>query len=383
MQLAANADDVRNGKSERTRVFVLDSDQIDAVDLTQTGTWIDMPSTKPHQDIRGIYPTESAALVFFAEQTYGLFGTTPDTLVPKTVLGEDGLLAPMTVQSWKGGAVFAGHKSVYWFDGANTQDLLAGRAKRAHQQALANLDYSKFRAWSMLYNGHYVLFLQRVNPDVFSHRQERVADATPGGETVRPESIIYVINLETGALDFWTNVAVRGFTSPPGKLVSERDAYYVVEDSVTSGPAIASAEALFADSLTQAKYRDDVVTNPAKEPFAPHVYVETRLADYGDPERVKTFKQVQFQYLLVSDAGTAKLGVDVVTGLSQAGTELDRKPTTSTDHTTRTWKNVRSRFNRSSTHGAFRFYTLADGGPSSVVLGPVAAGFKPKRQGRV
>ena len=383
IQLAANSDNIRNGKSERTRVFVIGPDIVDNADLTQTGAWYDMPATKPHQDIRGIFPTESAALVFLAEQTYGLFGTTPDALTPRLVLGEDGLLSPMAVQSWKGGAVWAGHKSVYHFDGANVQDLLKGRAQVAHQKALGNIDYSQYRAWSMLYNGHYVLFLQKVNPDVFSHRQERLAASSEGGGATLPESIIYAINLESGALTFFTNVAVRGFTSPPGKLVNERDAYYVVENSVTSGPAIASAESLFTDSLTQSKFQDDVITNPAKEPYAPHIFVETRLADYGDPERLKNFKQFQLQYLLFGSDSTPKLGIDVVTGLSQDGTALTPKDVTTLDHNTRTWKNVRSRFTRSSTHIAFRFYTLNDVSPSSVLLGPMAAGMKLKRPGRV
>lgn len=383
IQLAANADDVRNGKSERTRVYVLGPQLVEAVDVTQSGTWIDLPAVKPTQDIRGIFPTESTALVFTAEQTFGLFGTTPDTLVPKTVLGNDGLVSPMAVQPWQGGAIWAGHKSVYWFDGSTVHDMLEGRASKAHMDALANLDYSQFRAWSMVYNNHFLVSLQQVNPDVFAYSQEKTSAAADGGQTYKPTSVTYAINLKTGALTFFSNVFIRGFTVPPGKLVSERDGYYVVQNSATSGPAIASAEALFGDALLQSKFRDDVITDPARVQFAPHVFIETRLDPYGDPERLKNFKQFQLQYLLYSSDLTAKLGLDVVTGLSQSGTPLVPKDSTTSDHAARTFKNVRSRFTRSGTHIAFRLYTFPDVAPSAVLVGPMAAGMKLKRPGRV
>jgi hypothetical protein len=384
MQLTANADDRRQGASERSRIFLHDTDQIDAVDLTQTGSFIQLPTTKPNTDIRGIFPTESAALVFLAEATHGIFGTTEENLVVKTVLAEDGTLAPMSIQPWKGGAVWAGHRSIYWFDGNSAENLLAGRIQRAYREALANLDYSRYRAWSMLYNGHYILSLPKINIGPFDYTQERTAINSSGGATFRPDSINIVINLESGAVSTFTNVALRGFTAPPGKLVDERDAYYVVENNATTGPAIASSEALFAKSLGQQRFSDDVITNPAKVSFAPHVFVETRLNAYGDPERLKNFKQLQLQYLFYgATAATTKLGIDVVTTLSQTGLNLTSQTYTTLDQNATTWRNMRTKFIRRATHAAFRFYTLGDATPSSLLIGPMAVGMKLQRPGRV
>lgn len=383
MQLVANADNRRQGTSERSRIFLLDTQQLDAVDLSQTGSFIDLPATKPNTDIRGIYPTESAALVFLAESTQGIFGNTPDNLVVRNVLAEDGVLAPMTIQPWKGGAVWAGHRSIYWFDGNSAQNLLAHRIQRSYREALANLDYSKYRAWSMLYNGHYVLSLPKINPGPFDYTQARVAFGSTGGQTFKPESVTIVINLESGAVSTFTNVALRGFTAPPGKLVDERDAYYVLESATTNGPVIASAEALFAKSLGQQRFRDDVITNPAKVQFAPHVFIETRLNAYGDPERLKNFKQLQLQYLLYGIDTTPKLGLDAVSTLSQLSLNLASQDYTTLNPNALTWRNMRTKFIRRATHAAFRFYTLSDVSPSSILLGPMAVGMKLQRPGRV
>src|SRR5205823_1279028 len=74
IQLMANADNVRGGQNERSRIFITEPKNLESIDLTKTGTFYDLPSTKPHTDIRGMFATESAALVFLAEATYGLFG---------------------------------------------------------------------------------------------------------------------------------------------------------------------------------------------------------------------------------------------------------------------------------------------------------------------
>ena len=384
MQMLLNADNQRRGQSERSRIFITDPDLIDAVDLTKDGTFYDLPSVKPHSDIRGGFPTESAALVFLAEETYGLYGNDPTALSPKIVLADDGCLSPMSIQPWQGGCVWAGHRSIYHFDGAKVTDLLAGRARLAHQRALSGLDYGEVRAWSMLYNGHYVCFLQQVNPGVFDHTQGRTSSVDSGGSTTNPTTIVYSINLQTGALVFWTNVEIRGFTSPPGKLVSLRDAYYVVENGLTVGPAICSAESLFRDNFDLTKYADDIPVNPGASNWAPHFYVEGRLNAFGDGELLKSFKQVQYQHLLYGPTGNEQLGLDVFTGLSEDSEPLATKPATMTTTAAgEVWKNKRSRFLKRANYLGVRFYSLSDGIPSVIKLQNVSVGMKPQRPGRV
>lgn len=374
IQLVANADNRREDSSERSRIFVLGPDSIDSVDVTKTGTWYDLPSVKPHTDIRGLMPTESSCLVFLAEETYGLFGNTPEELVPRPIIQDDGCLSPMCVQPWQGGAVWAGHKGVYFFDGANAHDLLQGRAQQAHRKALANLDYSKYRAWAMIHAGHYVCFIQRVNTGVF--------DYTQGSQINSPSSIVYAINLSTGALVFWTNVEVRGYTSPPGTLVDERQSYYVIQSTETTGPAICSADSLFADEFDLSKYTDDVLATSSGVSYAPHVFVETRRSAFGDPERLKLFKQLQLQYLLYGESTDVKLGIDTVVGLSGDTTALTPKDRTTTS-LSRVWRNVRTRFLKRATHVGFRFYITNSATPSIVRIGPWAVGMKLQRVGRV
>lgn len=385
MQMLLNADNQRRGQSELSRIFITDPDLIDAVDLTKDGTFYDLPSVKPHTAIRGGFPTESAALVFLAEETYGLFGNEPTALSPRIVLADDGCLSPMSVQPWQAGCVWAGHRSVYHFDGAKVTDLLAGRARLAHQRALSGLDYGELRCWSMLYNGHYTCFLQQVNPGVFTHTQARTSSTDSGGSTTNPTTIVYSINLLTGALVFWTNVEIRGFTSPPGKLVNLRDAYYVVENSNTIGPAICSAESLYRDNFDLTKYKDDIPVDPGASNWAPHFYVEGRLNAFGDGELLKSFKQVQYQHMVYAPAGSnAQLGLDVFTGLSEDSEALPTKPATMTSTAAgEVWANKRSRFLKRSNYLGVRFYSLSDGLPGVIKLQNVSVGLKPQRPGRV
>lgn len=383
MQLLANADNLRGGLNERSRIFVTKTKNLEAVDLTKTGTFYDLPSTKPHTDIRGLQATESAALVWLAEATYGLFGNDPAALTPK-VVHNDGLLSPMSVQPYQGGAVWAGYRSVYFFDGATVHDLLAGRAQAAHQKALAGLDYGKLRAWSMLHNRHYVCFLQTVNPDVFEYKQGRQNTLTAGEVIFNPTSIVYAINLDTGALTFWTNVTVRGYSAPPGKLVNTRDAYYVVESSQTAGPVICSAESLFQETGVRGFVADEFLTNPKVVDFAPHFYVEGRLSTFGDPERSKRAQMVLAQYSLYGATDTTKLGMDIVKGMGETTKALSMKARTATDISAAVaWANKRSRFSTKSGLFGVRFYTMADGVPSAARLGPWSVGFKRLRPGRL
>jgi hypothetical protein len=385
MQLLANADNNRQGFNERSRIFVTDAKFLDSIDLTKTGSYYDLPSTKPHTDIRGLQATESAALVFLAEATYGLFGTTPDALVPK-VISNDGLLSPMSVQPYQGGAVWAGHRSVYFFDGANVQDLLRGKAQSAHQRAIAGLDFGRLRCWSMLHNRHYVCFISSVNSGIFTHTQGRQNTTDTGALVTDPVSIVYSINLDTGALVFWTNVNVRGYTAPPGKLVNLRDAYFVVERADTGGPAICSAEALFQDAGRTGGTADDVLSNPTTSTdFAPHFYVEGKFNTFGQPEQLKRFQMLLVQYTLYGgNVAKSKLGMDIVTDMGEVTKAISPKAATSNDVSNPIkWVNKRSRFGKKATMAATRFYTMNDGQPTAARLGPWSLGFKWMRPGRV
>lgn len=384
MQLLANADNQRANFNERSRIFVTDAKSLDAFDTTKTGSFYDLPSTKPHTDIRGLFPTESAALVFLAEATYGLFGNTPDNLVPR-VIHSDGLLSPMSIQAWQGGAVWAGFRSLYWFDGNNVQDLLEGRAQAAHQKALAGLDYARLRCWSMLHNGHYICFLSQINTGIFTHTQGRQNTTTPGVQVTDPTTLVYSINLKTGAIGFWTNVNVRGYSAPPGKLVNTRDAYYVVESSQTNGPVICSAESLFQEAGTTGFTQDEFLTNPVgTTDFAPHFYVEGRLNSFGDPERLKRAQMLLTQYSLYGDTDTSKLGIDIVTDMGELTKAVSPKARTSTSVAAPvSWTNKRARFSKKATLIGVRYYTMADGQPTAARIGPHSVGFKPMRPGRV
>ena len=392
MQLVANADNNRGGLNERSRIFVTDAKNLEAIDVTKTGSFYDLPSTKPHTDIRGLFSTEAAALAFLAEATYGIFGNSPSTLVPRVIL-DDGLLSPMSIQPWRGGAVWVGSRGVYYFDGASVHNLLDNRAATSHANAISGLDYSRYRVWSMMQNGHYIAFLQKINTGVYTHFQGRQSSTDSGGLTTDPDNIIYCINMNTGALVFWSNVTVRGFASPPGKLVNTREAYFVVESSQTGGPIICSASSLFREAGTTGFVQDAFITNPATADFAPHFFVEGGMHSYGDPERLKRVQMILNQYSLYgvpqfnlngTVTSPTKLGIDIVTDMGEDTKAISPRAATTTNVAAPIkWTNKRARFGKKATVVGVRFYTMADGQPSAARLGPWSLGFKPMRVGRV
>jgi hypothetical protein len=223
---------------------------------------------------------------------------------------------------------------------------------------------------------------------------------------------------------------VRGYTSPPGVLVTERDAYYVVEDSKTGGPAICSAEALFQDAGFSGFAMDQLLTAPSGADFAPHFYVEGRLNAFDDVERKKRIQLLMAQYSFygnnldnknpvpgggnvgsgsvlggggggggptVSDGGgggggnkdagktiISKLGVDVVKDMGGTTKAVALRPVTTDDISNPVvWVNKRNRFGgvRSGLVG-IRFYTMSDSPPCYVVIGPWSYGLKSMRVGR-
>lgn len=380
MQFAANADNRRMGLSERSRIFILGPDILDAVDLTTTGSFYDLPSVKPHTDIRDLHPTESTVLVFLGEETYGLFGNTPDNLVPKLILN-DGTLSPMAVQPWEGGVIWPGHRGVYHFDGGTVKNIFANRAAMSHAEGMADIDYSKYRAWGMVHRNHYVCFLEKVNAWPFDSFQGRALSTEEGASEQQDNHVIYCVNLISNALTFWTNVAIRGFTHPPGRLDEENDAYYMVENRDTNGPAICSAESLFADNYHDTPNNDEVMSNPAvASGFAPHFYIESRLYDLGDPQRLKTFKQFQVQH---SVGGAGKLGVDIITGLDRDTRAMTPFAFTTASLTRSGFKNRKKKFSKRGTHVGFRLYAMRDVVPTIIRVGTWAFGAKLQRAGRV
>jgi hypothetical protein len=249
---------------------------------------------------------------------------------------------------------------------------------------MAGLNYGNLRAWSMLHNKHYICFLSKVNTGIFDYEQGRQNITDPGGVVYDPTSIIYVINMQTGALGFWSNVSVRGYTAPPGQLVSTRDAYYVVEDSTTNGPIICSAEALFQEAGSSGQVQDSTTTNPRVAAFSPHFYVEGGLHSFGDPERSKRLQMVLARYSLYGSSDTSKLGIDLVEDMGTKTKAVSPKARTSTDVANPvSWVNKRARFSTRSGLVGVRFYTMADGFPSAARLGPWSIGLKVQRPGRL
>jgi hypothetical protein len=236
----------------------------------------------------------------------------------------------------------------------------------------------------MLTNNHYICFLQNVNTGNYTHFQGRQNTTDIGGITADPNTIIYAINLETGAVGFWTNVSVRGYAAPPGALVSRRDSYYVVESALTNGPIICSANALFDRTGSAGFVQDAFLTNPAAYDFAPHFYVEGRLNSFGDPELLKRAAMILVQYSLYGGNVHTKLGIDIVTDMGELTKAISPKDRTSTDVANPIkWTNKRSRFGKKANLIGARFYTMADGQPAAAYIGPWSLGYKPMRVGRV
>ncbi len=280
------------------RLWYSDTIDPEAVDLSDDGDWIPITSTgDTPEGGRGLLPTYNALLIFKDSEAFALYGTSPESFSVRK-LEDDGALSTMSIQSYGGGAIWAGRNGIYFYDGVQVQNLTEPKLGDVYENSIRTFDASRYRMWSAVARNHYLLFVENLDPTV---------EVVKGNTTVTPTHWTIAINMETRAITMLTNVGIRGAAVLPAER--GRTTWILVNDQTAAvGKVINSADMFDLEGL-------DSFLTVVGGAAGPDYYRETKKFHAGDDLRIKKMEQLSLHYI----AQGGSILVDTVTGLNNVG----------------------------------------------------------------
>lgn len=366
-------------------VMYSDDDDREAVDT------VDDTFSFSADDITGMVSTEVALLVMSTRETHilqGAVGTTPDRWTGDVIL-DDGALSPMVCQSYKGGAVWAGHRGVYYWAGGGTPQVISAALGDTYEKIM-NARQTNTRVWSACTRDHYLLYVEGTDQtEIRAYLESTVAGGLQDGDPL--ERFCIAINLENGAITVLLNMGIKGYVAAP-------DAEYTVVTAVTSGHASARATVIDLDELwlddSAPSAGTDVHVDVLEEDSRvyPQFALETKKYDFGNPQILKLVKLFLLHFRLGgTNDGQAAITAETadclrfatVKGMQTSGAVAGKRlfPVADGDVNGQ-WQDKRVKFMKRSQFLSMRIWQ----GTNTITrleLGAWALGFKQKRPGRV
>ena len=342
-------------RDETARVWFSDVADLESVDTSTTGDYINIASTgTAPSPVMAMAATANGLAVLKERELYTIVGTDRTNFIPRKI-ASIGTIATGSVQQYGGGIVFAAREGIFYFDGTRLENL-AESLGQEYASAVKAFNTATHRCWSMMTRDHYIVNINSYAP---------VTKPIINGSTFSRTEMQFIINMRTGAIGTLTNHDVRGSVQLPTS--TGLGTLFVTH---TSAPLVKLCDAQYLWTGTGI----DGFTCLGSNQIGPWFYVESRKYDLGDGERKKLFKQIAMTYSLSG----AVLGMDTIPGLTSTGTRTSTDWQTNADFT-----NKRIKFLKRSTHLAFRFYEVTAGGMTDLKIGPHAIGYKLQRPGRV
>ena len=320
----------------QSRIWFSEQDDPEYLDTSLTGDFLDVTSTSSSSNsrIRAIVGLKDVLLVFKEDETFGIFGQSPNSFSVKKI-HDDGAISPGALQQYLGGVVWAGKQGIYIYaDGTIT--TLSQNLGNSYKAAISGLDLTTIRANSVLYRDHYIVHIA-------------------GYKT-------FCVNLTTGTITSWQNFTLR---SAANFDEGSPKSWYIVNDA-TKG--ILNDTASLFDSTGV-----DVVScegGSNKQAFS----VTTKAFDLSDPLTLKYIKELMLEYRADAD-----LNLDIKMDLNPTATNT--KTLTSTAGLAYlTPKRIRL-----DKRGRFIAFTVYQSGATTnfVELGPVLFEYRGMRHGRL
>ena len=327
--------------------------------------------------VSALISTTSGLVISSERETHvlsGAVGTTPDRWRADLLI-DDGCICPMTAVQFRGGAIWAGRRGVWYWNGGDAKNVL-GALGDSYHEFMAGFDLDSTRAYGMVHNDHYFLHVEAGATGVFAWYDE---NNTPNYLT----RLTFVVNLKTGAVTILRNVGIRGALAPPAS-VGDGETYFSVTTDVGDAAVVKASDLFTATG-------NDTITCSG-DSAGPAVFVETKKYDgNGDPQRLKRFKLLMLHYLLdgtVNDAASIAAGTAdhirfaTVKGLNSDGTVSATKLFVKETPNNGDWQDKRGKFMQVSQFVALRFWEGTDT-ITNLVLSSWALGYKLKRPGQV
>lgn len=367
------------------RLWFSDTGDVEAVDISDDGDWIPISSTtEAPEAIRALVPTYNALLVLKDTESFAVYGNSPESFSAKK-LEDDGTLSTMSVQPFGGGAIWAGRNGIYFYDGVQNINMTPGKFGAVYENTIRTFDPSRYRMWSMMVRGHYMLHIEKIVPTI---------QVTKGNDVIPTDHWTMCLNMETRAFTLLRNVGIRGAVQLPATL--GRGVWFLVNDDTTNVGKVCDSTVLFDEEGV------DTIISTADGALGPDFFYETKKFNAGEDIRLKRIRQVAAHYLAQGGA----IMVDTVVGLNNIGSTLTGNFPASVP----TWDQIRLQaatwddlaaqysswsditegvfrpkkigFMKKGHHIAFRFYQ-ENADMVRVRLGPQQIGYKPMRPSRV
>ena len=341
---------------ELARIWFSDPRDPEGLNVAATkGDWIDITSAsnQPHRMIVGLVPCYNSLLILKRDETFGLYGTDETNFEVRGVY-DDGTLSTMTAVQYQHGAVWAGYGGIYFYDGAQVQNVIEDSLGSWWRLFTQNFNSESDRAWGMIDRDHYFLFMERVTSPT---------PVTKGDAATFPQNWCVVVNMKTGAVTMLTNLTFRGSVALPGAQGAA--SYYLVNTTVGKfGQVYTVLETQGVDNITT-----DLGT------VGPSFYFESKKFGMEDPLILKRFKQLTIHHKNTN--GT--LMIDTIRGLNTEGITL----TSHLIDTAALWAPHRLRFSKKTQYFNFRIYEDPATTLQEVTLGAYQLKYKSLRPGRV
>lgn len=368
-----------------SRVYFSETTDPEDVDTSAfDGNYINVASTNGvNSPITALCPAYNALLVFKENETFGIYGNSTDTFNVQK-LEDDGALSVGSVQAYGGGVLWAGRNGIYFYDGVQTTNLVAGTLGVWYKDLVRLINPTEYRMWSLITRDHYAIFFEFCNPTV---------PVIKGTTSVESSSITILLNLISKAPTVLTNFNIRGGVPMPASTGLET--VYLINDNTKAN--IFSSTHIFNDTGN-----DPFMCDSSAAVSSPDLYIETKKYNAQDSLILKLWSELLINYECSGDA----LNVDAIVGLNNVGQTISTQllPTIYTWDTLATayatwdslgannptWDSLikavfkprRVRFLKRSQNFAFRIWQNSTA-VNNVTIGPFQLGFKRMRAGRV
>lgn len=140
----------------------------EAVDLSEDGgSWIPINSTSGYNyPIIGLYPTYAGIIIAKQNEVLLLTGDDPSNFSVRQLLGTDGALGPRTFVQHEGGAIWAGRRGIYEFDGVSVNDVSAALGD-GYQAQMVSFNPETYRAYGFKHRNHYHLSIESTTGEAY------------------------------------------------------------------------------------------------------------------------------------------------------------------------------------------------------------------------
>lgn len=302
MWYASRADTQENKSS----IWFSERLQSENIDLSPTtGSRIVIGTEDDRSDIVATIGTSSGLIIFKRNVTYILTGKSPTNFQVNRLL-DDGIICAQAVRKYAGGAVWAGAKGIYYFDGASTVNLVEESLGNQYETFFSDtsmqstggaacfvshnhlfVSYSASNPWASFTR---TLYAPLMRGDTSYYADDMTAEGLYNSVYTTPydamnsdegDGITFCINLQTFALTFMRNMTVT-WALPvidPTALGSSEDNLLVVNNKL--GRDISGvydsyrASIVGSTSVFDEAGLDQVDTNPLGVKMPPCAYWQT------------------------------------------------------------------------------------------------------------